>query len=79
MSRRYPRLRTATGGGAAASPDARTWVYCAAQVSVDSVPRIAAPTRGRQEDAVVDAMTESSVLRESFFGSVIFYSSSSIG
>jgi hypothetical protein len=72
ISKRYPGLLTATGGGAEASPDARTWVYCAAQVSVDSVARIAAPVRGRHEVAVVDAMAERNVLRESFFGSLIF-------
>jgi hypothetical protein len=47
-------------------------VYWAAQVSVDPAARIPAPVNGRHEVAVVDAMAERNLLRESFFESLIF-------
>ena len=53
-----------------ASPDARTWLYCAS-AGVDSTARIAASVRGRHDAAAVEATAERNCLRDNPLESVI--------
>jgi hypothetical protein len=65
MSNRYPELTMMTGAGETASRDSRTVVFWAAAVELALPARIAAPLRGRQDVAAVEATPERNCLRES--------------
>jgi len=58
MSNRYPELTMITGAGEMASRDSRTVVFCPPIAGVALAVRIAAPLRGKQELAAVEATLE---------------------
>jgi hypothetical protein len=63
ISKRYPELRTITGGVDLVSRETLTVVFCAS-AGVESPVRIAAPPRGKHEVAAVEATLERNRLRE---------------